>query len=117
MQTFDAKGSALTPILFIKIYGIARKLAPPRFLTMRLNKDRYDELYKCAEPEESIQLGSTAGPLGTVVMRVHCVRPPLGVADGIAIKIDPKMEPDELVFERHGQIEFVVENLAHNASD
>lgn len=116
MQTITANGSALTPELFIRLYHEAKKLAPPRYLTLRLNKDRYDELYAHAEVPESIQIGNTPGPLGTSIIRVCCIRPPLGVADGIAIKIDSKTPPDQMIFEIHGQPELVVENLAYDAS-
>jgi hypothetical protein len=100
-----------TPQLFIKLYAEARKLSPPRFLTLRLHPDRYKELYSFADIPEAIQLGNTIGPLGRPVMRVCCVRTPSSLADGIAIKEDESCERDKLYFEIHGQPELVVEEL------
>ena len=111
MQTFDAQGQALNPILFITIYRDAKKLAPARFMTLRLHPDMYAELYKLADIPESIQMGVTPGPLGKMIMRVACIKPPLGVADGIAIEQDPKMDPSRMEFCIHGILELAVENI------
>src|SRR6266478_2343536 len=102
MQTIDAEGAGLNPILFIGLYREARKLAPARFMTLRMHPDRYAELYKIADVPESIQLGVTPGPLGKMIMRVCCVKPPLGVSDGIAIEQVPEMETNRLEFCIHG---------------
>jgi hypothetical protein len=104
-------GEKFTPCLFIKLYGEARKLSPPRFLTLRIHPDRYKELYGFADIPESIQLGPTLGPLGSRIMRVACIKPPLGVSDGIAVVQDSKMSMDKLIFEIHGQPELVIEEL------
>lgn len=111
MQILKMGGAKLTPKLFIKLYGDAKKLSPPRFMTLRIHPDKYNELYTIADVPESIQLGPTMGPMGRVVMRVCCVRGPVGVSDGIAIIQDPTCEKDKLYFEIHGQPELVVEEL------
>lgn len=111
MQTIQAEGGKFTPALFIKAYGMARKVSPPRFMTLRLHPDRYKELYAFAEVPESIQLGPVLGPLGRSLMRVCCVRCPIGVSDGIAIKEDPTCDISKLIFEVHGQPELIVEGL------
>lgn len=111
MQIIKMGGEKLSPKKFIEIYGIARKLSPPRFMTLRLHPDTYNELYILADIPESIQLGPTLGPLGTHVMRVCCVRCPVGISDGIVINQDPKCDPTKLFFEVHGIPELVVEEL------
>jgi hypothetical protein len=111
MQTFDAQGQAINPVLFITIYREAKKLAPARFMTLRVHPDLYAELYKLADIPESIQMGVTPGPLGKMIMRVCCIKPPLGVGDGVAIEQDLKADPTKMVFEIHGIQELVVENL------
>jgi hypothetical protein len=111
MQTLKMGGVKLTPKLFIELYAEAKKLAPPRFMTLRLHPDKYNELYILADVPESIQLGPTLGPLGKRIMRVCCVRGPIGVSDGIAINQDPKCDKDKLFFEIHGLPELVIEEL------
>ncbi|MBU6231671.1 hypothetical protein KGP36_03300 [Patescibacteria group bacterium] len=111
MFTVNAAGAKLTPTLFIDLYHRAKKLAPPRFLTLRIHPDRYKELYALAEIPESIQIGPTPGPLGRQIVRVACIKPPLGVADGIAIQLDDKADPSKMVFEIHGIAEMIVDNL------
>jgi hypothetical protein len=111
MQILKMAGEKFTANLFIKLYGEARKLSPPRFMTLRLHPDRYKELYVMADIPESIQLGPTLGPLGRSVIRVACIRPPLGVSDGIVIKEDPTCDMDKLYFDIHGQPELVIEEL------
>ncbi len=112
MQTVDASGVRLSPKLFIQVFRDVTKLSPARFLTLRLHPDRYGELYALADIPESIQLGTVLGPLGKRVFRVNCVRPPMGVSDGIAVTQDEKAPPDALIFEIHGIPEYVVRNLA-----
>lgn len=116
MQTINAQGASVTAKWFIDLYHEARKIAPPRYLTIRLNQDRYNELYKLADIPESIQVGYTPGPLGKRIMRVTCVKPPLGVGDGIAIQVDHTMPPDRIEISVHGIPEMIIEGLAHNAS-
>ena len=111
MQILKMGGKKFSPLMFINLYAEAKKLAPPRFLSLRLHPDRYKELYGFADVPQSIQLGPTVGPLGSVLYRVCCIRPPLGVSDGIAIKQDPACEMDKLYFEIHGQPELVIEEL------
>src|SRR5271155_696639 len=112
MQTVDTNGARLNPKLFISIFRDVVKLAPARFLTMRLHTDRYKELYALADIPESIQVGTVPGMLGRVVTKVNCVKPPVGVNDGIMLIIDPKADPDKLEFSIHGIPEYVVKNLA-----
>jgi len=111
MQTIDATGSRLTANLFISTYRMVRKLAPPRFLTLKVHPDVYKVIYSLADIPESIQLGETPGPLGKTIMRVNCVKPPMGVSDGVAIVQDEKADPTQLVFQIHGITELVLQNL------
>ena len=113
MIAHDAQGRHLTAMLFIEAFHEAQKLAPARFLTLRLTPDRYRELCECAEAPEVIQLGVTPGPLGKQVMRVACVKPPAGFEHGIAIEQDAKADPSKLVFEIHRIPEYELTNLAH----
>lgn len=105
----------LHPTLFIGIYKEAKTLAPPRFLTLRLHPDRYAEIYKMAEVPESIQMGNTPGPLGKQIMRVACIKPPMGVGDGMAVIQDPNCGPDTLTFEIHGVPELIIEGLLYDS--
>lgn len=112
MQQIDAQGARLDAKLFIQYFREARKVAPPRFLTLRLHPDRYKELVSLADIPESIQLGPTPGPMGRTVMRVNCIKPPLGVSDGIAIAQDANMPSGKIIIEVHGVAEIVIQNLA-----
>jgi hypothetical protein len=112
MQVLKLGGKKFTPNLFIELFAEAKKLSPPRFLTLRLHPDRYAELYSFADIPQSIQVGPSAGPLGRNITRVNCVTPPLGVSDGIAIKEDPDCDMDKLFFEIHGQTELEVQGLS-----
>ena len=112
MQTVEANGVRLNPKLFITVFRAVTKLSPPRFLTLRLHPDRYKELYALADIPESIQLGPVLGPLGKQILRVNCVRPPLGVSDGITIQQDQGIPLDRLDIRIHGIPEFLVVNLA-----
>lgn len=114
MQTLNAGGAPFTAGLFIDTYTKAAKVAPPRFLTLRLHPDLYLELYKMADIPMSIQLGHTLGPMGRKDMRVACIKPPMGVAQGILILKDPKADPTKLVFEVHGLPEFILENIYYD---
>lgn len=117
MQTINANGSKLTPKLFIELYREAKKLAPPRFLSMGMHPDTYKELYALADIPESVQLGPTAGPIGTSVMRVCCIRPPLGVSDGIVVLQSAEMDRGKIEISIHGQVELIVENISYDATD
>lgn len=116
MQIIEKNGEALTPTLFIEIFHEAKKIAPPRFLSLRLNKVKYDEIQRFAEVPESIQMGQVLGNLGKKVTRISCIKPPMGVSDGILMVIDPEVEPDMLVFEIHGIPEYVIRGLSHDSS-
>lgn len=111
MQVLKLGGKKFTPTLFIELYAEARKLSPPRFMTLRLNPTRYQELYSFADIPESVQLGPVVGVLGRPLMRVCCVKLPSALGDGIAIKQDDTCDMDKLYFEIHGQPELVIEEL------
>jgi hypothetical protein len=111
MKIVDATGAALTPKLFITSYREAKKLAPPRFLTLRLHPSLYARLYAIADVPESIQIGPTLGPMGRPIMRVACIKPPLGVNDGVEIVQDDKADPTRMEFLIHGILELVVEHI------
>lgn len=110
-STIDAQGKPLTAALFIEVYHAARNLAPPRFLTLRLNPARLEDLNGIASIPEVVHVGPTPGPLGKKILRVQCVRAPEGVSDGIAIETDEKMDATKLSFEIHGIEEMAVVNL------
>lgn len=112
MQTIDAQGQRLDTMLFIRIYGVARKTAPARFLTLIMHPDRYKELESIAAPSESVQVGVMAGPMGRKITKVISIKPPMGVSDGVTITQDSNADPSRLVFNLHGIPEIVVENLA-----
>src|SRR5271157_265030 len=99
MKTFDANGSKLTQTLFVKIYDEARKLAPARFLTLKMNSKLWEEMYAIAEPPEAVQLGATAGPFGKRIIRIVCIKLPQNVAQGVAMERDDKIEPSKMIFE------------------
>lgn len=111
MVILKMEGRKFSPLMFIELYKEARKLAPPRFLTLRLHPNRYKELYAFAEIPESIQIGNTLGPMGRILVRVCCVRAALGVADGIVIREDDTCPLDTLYFDIHGQPELVVQGV------
>ena len=112
MQTVDMAGVRLDSKLFIKVFRNVVKLSPPRFLSLRLHPDRYKELYILADIPESIQVGFVPGMLGKMVLKVNCIKPPMGVSDGITIIQDKQTQPDRLEFMVHGISEYVVVNLA-----
>ena len=113
MQTLDVNGSRLTLAIFIKAYREARKLAPARFLTLRINPSTFDQLVaECADVAEVVQIGDTPGPLGKKVTRVACVPAPTGVGDGVAIVKDKEADPSKLEFKIHGitELELINQN-------
>jgi hypothetical protein len=112
MQTVDMAGERLNPKLFIKVFRDVIKISPARFLTLRIHPDRYKELYALADVPESIQLGFVPGMLGKMILKVNCVKPPLGTSDGITISQDKDTSPDQLVFLVHGIPEYIVVHLA-----
>lgn len=114
MQTLDMAGAVFNAHTFIKVYKEAKKLAPPRFLTLHMNPDMYRDLYALAEIPESIQLGPTPGPLGTIIMRVACIKPLLGVSDGISVVQDDKINVGRMIFTIHGIPELEVVNFSYD---
>jgi hypothetical protein len=116
MEVVKLGGEKFSNRVFIQLYARARKLSPPRFMSLRLHPDRYKDLYGFADLPEIIQLGSTLGPLGRRIDRVCCIRYPSGLGDGMAIKQDPTCDPDKLYFEVHGQPELVVEELGYETA-
>lgn len=112
MITINATGAMMHAELFIQCYWEARKLAPARFLTLRLTPAMYKSIEKASQAPEVIQIGSQPGPLGTLVQKIACVKPANGTGDGITIVQDEKADPNRLVFEIHGSPELEVINLA-----
>lgn len=112
MRTIDANGQQLTAPLFIWVFNEARQIAPPRFITLLLHPDRLRELEDASRAPEVIQLGDTPGPLGRKIRRVNCVKPPIGIGDGVAIQQDDKADPTKLQFLVHGIAELELKNLA-----
>lgn len=104
------QGAKLDAMEIISLYGKARKLAPPRFLTMRLHPDTWRHIESQAVPTHVIQYGDTPGPVGTRIRRMACVQAPNGVNDGIAVKEDNTLAPGEIVVEIHGIAEIVFRN-------
>lgn len=113
MQVIDAGGARLGAKLFISTYESIKKLCPPRFLTLRLHPDVYKAIFALADVPMSIQVGNVPGPIGRQVLKVACIKPPMGVNDGITIVQDPKADPTKLEFLLHGVLAAVVENIAY----
>jgi hypothetical protein len=113
MQVVDAQGARLDAKLFIASYLAIIKLAPARFLTLRLHPDVYKAIFALADIPMSIQVGNVPGPIGRQVLKVACIKPPMGVNDGITIVQDPKADPTKLEFLLHGVLAAVVENIAY----
>lgn len=82
-------------------------------MTLRLHPDRYKELYVFADVPESIQLGPVLLPLGRYGIRVNCIRPAIGIGDGITIREDVACPIDQMIFEIHGQPELVVKDIGN----
>ena len=116
MQTINCGGAKFTPQLFIKLYAEARKLSPPRFMSLRIHPDRLKELDDFSSLPETIQMGFTTGPLGRSVLRVCCIRNPSSLGDGITVSSDPTCEPDRLYFDIHGNPELVAENIGYDSA-
>lgn len=110
MDILDKGGVYLSPMEIISLYQAARKLAPPRFLTMKVHPDTWKHIEGEAVPTHVIQYGDTPGPVGTKIRRMACVMPPSGIADGIAVKEDSTLKPGEIVIEIHGVAEQVYRN-------
>src|ERR1700675_3985441 len=96
----------------IDLYNKARKLAPPRFLTIRVHPDTWKHVMSESEPTHVIQYGDTPGPLGKKILRLACVKPPSGIMDGIAIVMDDKTEVGSIVLEIHGIPEIIMRGFS-----
>jgi hypothetical protein len=115
MQSIDANGGRLTLAVFIKAYKEARKLAPARFLQLRIHPDVLERLIDEAEGvTEIVQFGTFTGHLGKQVTKVACVAAPNGLGDGMQIAPDEKADPTRLEFQIHGVTELEVKNLPHS---
>lgn len=103
MQTLNCGGRPFGLALFIRAYGEALKVAPGRFLTLRIHPSTWELLI--AEAEEIthvVHWQEVMGPLGRRQVRVACVPAPKGLGDGIAVVQDRETERNKLVFEIHG---------------
>ena len=112
MLTIDANGSKLTPQIFILAFHQAQTLAPPRFLTLRLHPKRFGDLETASKIPEVIQLGNTPGPIGRLILRVNCIKPPFGLGDGVQIVQDDEADETKLQFLVQNAVELEVKNLA-----
>jgi hypothetical protein len=114
MVTIDAQGLPISLGLFIRAYQEALKLAPGRFLTLRLNPLLWDQLESQAEEITHVVHSQEAvGPLGKKILKVACVPAPNALGEGIAVERDKKTDPGKMSFEIHGTEELVVVNI-HN---
>jgi hypothetical protein len=93
----------------IQAYRAAAKMSPPRYLSLRLHPDRYNEIKELAEVPESIQIGTIAGNLGKKITKLACVPVPNGTPHGMTIKQDAKVKMNELIFEIHGVAAYTYE--------
>lgn len=112
MDIIDAQGATLDAMEIISLYAKARKLAPPRFLTMKVHPETWKHIQDQAIPTHVIQYGDTPGPVGTKIRRMACVMPPNGISDGIAVKEDPLLKTGEIVIEIHGIPEIIWKGYA-----
>lgn len=101
MEVLDLQGGQFNELAFIKIYRAAVKLAPTRYMQLRMHPDRYTDLGRMAQMPEHIQIGSVPAPLGRSVMRVCSMQVPNGVPNGIEIIQDEKFPADEIQLEIH----------------
>lgn len=112
MQTIDAGGQALSLALFIKVFKAAKKLAPARFLTLRIHPLTFQELNELHEHiTDVIQVGEMVGHLGKKVTRIACVPAPNGLGDGVIVNQDKECEPTRIEFQIHGAVELELVNL------
>jgi hypothetical protein len=117
MQTIDASGQPLTLATFIKAYKAARKLAPVRFLQLRIHPEVLERLIDEAEEiTEIVQFGSFTGHLGKQQTKVACVAAPNGLGDGMVVEQDKAADPRRLEFQIHGATELEVINLDEHAT-
>lgn len=117
MQIIDACGARLTLALFVKAYKDARKLAPARFLQLRIHPDVLETLIDDAEKiTEIVQFGSFNGHLGKQVTKVACVAAPNGLGDGMIVVADKEVSRAKLEFQIHGVTELELRNLGNDAT-
>jgi len=112
LQTVDAQGQPLTLALFIKNYDAAKKLAPARFLVLRIHPFALKRLM--AESEglaKVVQFGSFVGHLGKQQLKCACVAAPNGLGDGVRIEEDRACPVNKLEFQIHGATELEVINF------
>jgi hypothetical protein len=112
VDILDMGGTFLGPMEVINLYNKARKLAPPRFLIMRVNPITWSHIEDQAIPTHVIQYGDTPGPMGRTVLRLACVKPAPAIADGIAVVKDTNTEVGDVVFEIHGVPEIVMKGYS-----
>lgn len=91
-----------------KAYKEATKLAPPRFMTLRLHPTRLKEVEDLSSVI-SLQLGIVIGNLGKRTTKLACVSAPNGISQGITVKPDPEVGMSKLLFEIHGNAAYTFE--------
>lgn len=112
METINVNGARLTLALFIKTYRAARKLAPARFLTMRIHPSTFEYLNRLHEDvTEIVQVGETVGHLGKRVTKIACVPAANGLGDGVTVNQDAEADPSKIEFQIHGATELELVNL------
>jgi hypothetical protein len=113
MQTIDLNGQPLSLGMFIRAYGEALKLAPGRFLTLRVFPRTWELITLQAEEiTHVVHQQEISGPLGRRLLKVACVPAPNAIGEGITVERDEQTHPTELVFEIHGSAELYVKNFA-----
>lgn len=112
MQTLDCKGSPLRLGLFIKAYLEALKLAPGRFLTLRIHPDTWHTIVADAEElTHVVHSTEILGPLGRRLIKVACVPAPKAIGEGVTVAEDKETDPRRFIFEIHGSAELEVINI------
>lgn len=106
MQTFAAGGARLTLAMFAEAYRAARKLAPARFLTLRIHPQTFITLKAdCEQVSEIVQIGEQVGHLGKKIIKVACVKAANGLGDGVTVNLDEQADPSKVEFQIHGTTE------------
>lgn len=112
MQTLDCKASPLRLGLFIRAYQEALKLAPGRFLTLRIHPETWHTILADAEEiTHVVHSMEILGPLGRRLLKVACVPAPKAIGEGVTVVQDKEIDPRKFVFEIHGTAEFEVINI------
>lgn len=113
MQTIDCQNQGLSLGLFIRAYQEALKLAPGRFLILRVFPRTWEAISLQAEEiTHVVHQQEILGPLGRRLLKVACVPAPNAIGEGVTVAQDAKANPAELVFEIHGIAELTVRNFA-----